>query len=50
MWAGNKYLLPDKSYIETPTTKQNGKRGIWLSFYYVTFDFKGLVIFSDESD
>lgn len=25
MWAGNKYLLPDKSYIEAPTTKQMGK-------------------------
>lgn len=47
MWAGNKYLLPIKSYIESPTTKQTGKREILLSFWGMTSGFKGLVTFSD---
>lgn len=48
-WAGNKYLLPIKSYIEPPTTKQTEKREreILLSFWDMTFGFKGLVTFSD---
>lgn len=49
MWAGNKYLLPIKSYIEPPTTKQTGKREILLVFWDMTFDFKDLVTFSDVS-
>lgn len=49
-WAGNTYLLPITSYVETPNIKQNGERGIQLSLYYTAFDVKGSFIFSDESD
>lgn len=47
MWDGNKYLLPVKSYTEPPTIKPTGERGIYLPFYYMTFDFKGLASFAD---
>lgn len=48
-WAGNKYLLPIESYIETPTIKQNGERGIQLSLH-MAFDLKGFFMFSDKLD
>lgn len=47
MWAGNKYPLAIKSYIEPPTTKQTGKREILLLFWDMIFVFKDLVTFSD---
>lgn len=47
MSAGNKYLLPIKSYIDPPTKKQTGKREILSSCWDMTFCFKGLVKFSD---